>query len=64
MHEYEGIYRKLLEDDELSSNFTGDWELDKVSFILMQESNEDIVLDLDEDYDDDNFFEDEYYGDY
>lgn len=64
MHEYERIYRKLLEDDELYSNFTGDWELDKASFILMQESNEDIVLDLDEDYDDDYFFEDEYYGDY
>lgn len=64
MYEYERIYRKLLEDDELSSNFTGDWELDKASFILMQESNEDVVLDLDDDYDDDYFFEDEYYGDY
>lgn len=66
MYEYEKIYRKLLEEDELSKQFVGDWEEDRDLFISMQNNIDIIVLSSFNDsydcYDDDEG--DSYLGDF
>ncbi len=58
--EYRKLYDSLLKSDDLSSDFTGDWEEDKRLFIESQDELDRLVNTITEIEDEDEYGEDIY----